>query len=589
MPNNSNVIDELSNAAVLAQILGMEPEPASVTPEVIPGTACATPLAHLDHPHYCAWINLNNYRLNSQTYQDMFTTVLATMNDQSYLAATPGIYSSPASHIPPDAIYHLTPTVIADSAYVAAIARLSYNEQRFFDVGIAQGVAGRYLLNLFKQSSTPVQITLLLEHIHNELSSCAVLSRAVGAVKSLDNKILPRAVFDLRYGSLRYYEPETLTAYMENLDSCGCTDVQEAKEHINEILDLADCSQCGHQDGDSYLWDVWSREERHRICRTCQGAAHSYSDYYEQWVENAHQIVAYNANGHAVVADDRDDDFEYDECNDRYVHIDLPEDFFDDDDDGGSQVIRDYHSSKNKVKLQHDAWTKQHSRFLGVELEVECSEGSSRESAAEEIHVIVNKGHSVGYRMFFETDGSLDYGFEMISQPMSLPAHRELWAFLKDKDNLEGLRSHNTSTCGLHVHVSRKGMSSLQIAKMVAFVNDPDNTALIEGVARRGATSYCKIQKKNKVSEYLQSEGRYEAVNIRNSRTIELRIFRGTLKYESVIAAIEFSNALVEFCKLGNASIRDLTTAKFMEFIKTKLPAETKLLRAYLAHRLGDK
>ena len=168
---------------------------------------------------------------------------------------------------------------------------------------------------------------------------------------------------------------------------------------------------------------------------------------------------------------------------------------------------------------------------------------------------------------------------------MGMDRHRDLWAWLKDKDAVRALRSHNTTTCGLHVHVSKEGLSKLQIAKIVAFVNDPDNADLIRAVARRYAEGYCRIKEK-KIGQAAQSEDRYEAVNITPRKTIEFRIFKGTLKYESVMAAIQFSNALVEFCGRSTTSIRELKADKFMDFIKSDESGDTDMLVPYLENRL---
>ena len=221
-----------------------------------------------------------------------------------------------------------------------------------------------------------------------------------------------------------------------------------------------------------------------------------------------------------------------------------------------------------------------------MELEVEVKSGY-REDRAIGIHEAVNSGRP-GTPLFFEYDGSLSSGFEMITQPMSLPAQRKLWSFLNDPTLVRGLRSHDTTTCGLHVHISKRGMTSLQIAKVVAFVNADENAKLIQAIARRGSTGYCQIVKK-KIGNCAKSYSRYEAVNISPRHTIEFRIFKGSLKWEAVVAAIEFANAVVTFCRTAETSVRDLTTPKFLEYIATKLPKETAILRPYLSNRLDGE
>jgi hypothetical protein len=56
-------------------------------------------------------------------------------------------------------------------------------------------------------------------------------------------------------------------------------------------------------------------------------------------------------------------------------------------------------------------------------------------------------------------------------------------------------------------------------------------------------------------------------VGERNFNTIELRIFRATLKQERLLAQIEFTHAVVMFCRV--ASMRDLDGVSFIKWLKT--------------------
>jgi hypothetical protein len=231
-----------------------------------------------------------------------------------------------------------------------------------------------------------------------------------------------------------------------------------------------------------------------------------------------------------------------------------------------------------------------------VELEVEMADRyAERSHKARQLNDVINGG-DVGKKVFFENDGSLSNGFELVTNPMSLPAHRELWKWLQDKSATKGLISHKgrdnlNSTCGLHVHVNRDGLTKLQIAKMVAFVNNPDNEEFMTALARRygsAMTGFCRIKAdKAKVGNAAESSDRYEAVNVTPRHTIEFRIFKGTLKYESLVAAIEFVHALCEYtARCGDCSVSDLGYEAFLKFAETKLSKETQTLRSYVSNRL---
>ena len=354
-----------------------------------------------------------------------------------------------------------------------------------------------------------------------------------------------------------------------------CDDFDEIVEYLEEDYGLVRCDDCGEWELSSQARSYYDNEDA-TICRTCIDNSYSYSGRYDMYVYSDDARDAIDRDGNSCVIHYEDDDFEYDDDEDEWRHIDYSP---------NARIIGNYHSSKSSQRPQVSAWTKLKSRYLGVELEVEVnSDRVERGEKAIQLHEAINGGE-FGRKVFFENDGSINNGFEIISQPMGLDKHRELWAWLNDKNVIKGLRSHNTTTCGLHVHVSRAGLSKLQIAKIVAFVNSPDNEDLIRAVARRYAEGYCRIKHK-KIGQSAQSDDRYEAVNIVPSKTIEFRIFKGSLKYESVMAAIEFSNAVVDFCARAKTSINDLKADKFLEFINDDATNDTEYLRPYLSQRL---
>jgi hypothetical protein len=193
--------------------------------------------------------------------------------------------------------------------------------------------------------------------------------------------------------------------------------------------------------------------------------------------------------------------------------------------------------------------------FMGVELEVEMEDGNKKKRGkkAQEVQDLFPQDFVI-----LKEDGSLGCGFEIVTQPTDLIEHKKMWNPFFDK-RPENLKSFNTTSCGLHVHCSRKPLSLLTIAKIVVFVNGPENKSFVETIAGRGACRYCAIKKKNygivKTNVVSQRNERYEAVNLCNKDTIEFRLFKGTLKRESFFKAIEFCDSLVKFCMTANYSV----------------------------------
>lgn len=352
-------------------------------------------------------------------------------------------------------------------------------------------------------------------------------------------------------------------------------DWDDIVQHLADTYDVITCQNCDHLEFSDEMHTSWEDDE---FCRGCaDDGAYRWSDSYEQFVREDNARWALDEDGDEILISSQDDDFHYNEDLDRWTHVNYEHE---------PEIIGRYHSSKGMVRKQPSPWTALKKRYIGVELEVEVKRisGRDRQKKAEQLHELLNDDQ-IGKQVFFENDGSLNDGFEIITQPMGLDKHKELWSWLNDKSATRGLLSHNTSTCGLHVHISKDGMTKLQIAKIVSFINDPDNEGLIRAVARRYAEGYCRIKQK-KIGSAANSDDRYEAVNITGRNTIEFRIFKGSLKYESVLAAIQFSNALVDFCGRAQVSIQDLKADKFIEWINEHESEDTEVLRPYIEQRL---
>ncbi len=364
------------------------------------------------------------------------------------------------------------------------------------------------------------------------------------------------------------------------------TNADDLRDLIRDHLNIDYCPDCDEFEYNVNTREIWGGDY---VCRDCIDNSYTYSDYHDAYVNDHYTRTALDAEGNEVTVHESSYDFAYSEIAGMYVHEDHPD--HPNNRDREPDLIGAYHSSKASFKPQPDNWTLKNNRFFGVELEVVHNDAATHQ-AATIIHETVNLFDDApvhGLNVFFERDGSLgNAGFEMITQPMSLPAHRKLWSFLKDKSKVRGLRSHKTSNCGLHVHVSRTGMTKLQIAKLVTFINNPKHEDFIRAIARRYENGYCNIKPK-KIGSAAQSIDRYEAVNLTPRHTIEFRLFKGTLKYESLIAAVEFTNALIEFCKPTQTSINDLTADAFMRFMEEKIPHETEFVRPYIKNNLESE
>lgn len=218
------------------------------------------------------------------------------------------------------------------------------------------------------------------------------------------------------------------------------------------------------------------------------------------------------------------------------------------------------------------------SRFFGVELEID--EGGENESSAEEI---LFAGNRSGEHIYCKHDGSLDEGFEIVTHPMTLDYHLNLmpWGNVTDKARRLGYTSHQAKTCGLHIHVNRTTFGKnteeqdTAIARVLYFVERNWNELLI--FSRRTqeqldswARRYGYKDQPREMLEHVKKgfAGRYTCVNLTNYSTIEFRIFRGTLKLNSIFAALQLVNHICDVAVfMSDEEVRNLSWSRFVDMI----------------------
>jgi len=225
--------------------------------------------------------------------------------------------------------------------------------------------------------------------------------------------------------------------------------------------------------------------------------------------------------------------------------------------------------------------------YLGVELEVDV--GGQRDSEAAVIMDIMNKNEN-GFMVYCSRDGSLQNGIEIITAPATLNYHKKLktkYKALFKRLIHDGYRSHNTNTCGIHVHFSRAFFEDNEdecVTKLLYLVerfwdeivvfSRRDYTALEHYAKKPESDSKYFLRAWNKSNDH---EGHYYAVNITNNNTIELRMFRGTLNYESFMAILDFADKLARTCKektneeLQSMSFTDLLTPEAKAYYESRL------------------
>ena len=216
-------------------------------------------------------------------------------------------------------------------------------------------------------------------------------------------------------------------------------------------------------------------------------------------------------------------------------------------------------------------------RYFGVELEID--EGGERGDYASQILSQANVDFTE--RLYCKHDGSLSNGFELVTHPMSLEYHQEEmpWPEVLRTARSLGYRSHQTQTCGLHVHLSRKAFGETEaeqepaIARILYFVEKHWEELLkfsrrTPRQLERWAARYGYKDRPQEILEHAKKgshAGRYSCVNLENRATIEFRMFRGTLKLNSLLATLQMVDHICSVAlHLSDGACKDLSWRTFV-------------------------
>lgn len=194
--------------------------------------------------------------------------------------------------------------------------------------------------------------------------------------------------------------------------------------------------------------------------------------------------------------------------------------------------------------------------YLGLELEVYVSDDLN--NTANTVSDLLE-----GYAILKE-DGSISMpGFEIVTAPSSLAIHREkITEFFSNNPDID---TDDDINIGLHIHISRKPISQLSIGKLLVFINNPDNQDKIVAIAGRSSNNWAKLSPK-KITDIKKQTSRYEAINLQNNDTIEVRIFASTVDPKLILARLEFVHSLTVWVK--DQSMLELTWNNFTGYVR---------------------
>lgn len=253
-------------------------------------------------------------------------------------------------------------------------------------------------------------------------------------------------------------------------------------------------------------------------------------------------------------------------------------------DDGSASSY--YQSIPNEVvKDRYGNATPRSKLYMGFEQEVECS-ARGLSAGAEMVTAKANEDKQVVY---LKEDGSINYGFEIVSHPGTLDffMNHFNWESISKLSEMQ-YKSWQRKSCGLHVHMSRLAFADEKhLFKFLVFIYKNPNQ-LIQFAGRQ--STYAKFdidaflngydgwghRKTVRGSSFMkmakdghENDDRYCAVNLKNVQTIELRFFRPSLLPTTVQAALQFCDAAFNYTeKISTQQIMSKNALGFSEFSK---------------------
>lgn len=359
----------------------------------------------------------------------------------------------------------------------------------------------------------------------------------------------------IRYGD-RYY---TLDYMRAHLAVCAvCDEIVETNDDIDDdfICDnckaaMSQCEECGDWvDNDDIITmhNTYGRESRRLLCGDCAGRLGSQCADCEDW-HVGQDIIITADNRYICLRCYEENYFHCEHCGCVY-HVG---DMYGDGDEylctncyaqRGTNTIHAY-GYMPKLRFSGSG-----PHYIGFELEID--RGDNREKCAGAIQ-------EISENVYICDDGSLDDGMEIISHPGTIEfwqANKETIKKIQDTARVYNFTSHDAKTCGLHFHVSRAPFSDAAIMRLIYLQEKfwikiyKFSRRTLESCnqwARRYADRIPEFREIPEIYENAKSATRYCALNLKNTATIEFRIYRGTLNADTFFASMQLTDNLVKF------------------------------------------
>lgn len=244
--------------------------------------------------------------------------------------------------------------------------------------------------------------------------------------------------------------------------------------------------------------------------------------------------------------------------------------------------IHEYNYTPEYIKHFMDHENKRTTLLLGAEIEVGGNkpevDSNNKQSVVKRCIQIMNGSESDKEDLIYSThDGTVQ--IELDTMPCSLEYHKnkmnykEMFKYLDE----QGYKGHDCSTAGLHIHANRdylgktKMQQDLVISKILYIIEKFNDNICVIGRRNTDYSQFvgdrCKEDTVLNLLAKYDNTGKKAALNLQHKDTIEFRMFKSTLKYETFLLTLEFVKDIIDFAKSIN--IEEIEKMTWNDLMKT--------------------
>lgn len=244
--------------------------------------------------------------------------------------------------------------------------------------------------------------------------------------------------------------------------------------------------------------------------------------------------------------------------------------------------IHEYNYTPEYIKHFMDHENKRTTLLLGAEIEVGGNkpevDSNNKQSVVKRCIQIMNGSESDKEDLIYSThDGTVQ--IELDTMPCSLEYHKnkmnykEMFKYLDE----QGYKGHDCSTAGLHIHANRdylgktKTQQDLVISKILYIIEKFNDNICVIGRKNTNYSQFvgdrCKKDTVLNLFVKYNDTGKNAALNLQHKDTIEFRMFKSTLKYETFLLTLEFVKDIIDFAKSIN--IEEIEMITWNDLMKT--------------------